>query len=451
MVKKLSICNIILFFNIFLLSLLSPLCFSQPGTSGWFYQPLPIPTDAQIRDLRFFDENTGLVVTGNPFYILRTTNGGYNWQVVINNQYISLIDIIDSNAVYGAGAFSNGHKQIIRSYNRGLTWDSIAVNVVEQIYGISFVNRDTGWIGGTAAGLPYICRTTNGGLSWTVQSDDTGYGKLFFLKQKLNGFYIGWSQQESVATYKTTNSGINWFQIENIGAVSKIYFLNQYTGFAANYNTIRKTTNGGLNWSIYYLPSDSGIVFNTINLFVIINNNTIYGDNGVRYLGGGKYRGVIWVSTNGGINWGFQQPDTTIERNRYYGIDFANKDTGWSSWIRTNNGGGQIIISGVNSFITSKPELFSLEQNYPNPFNASTRINFSLPKAAFISLCIYDITGKELFRIFDKQLFSSGYYFTIIDLSKTNLSSGVYYYRLTALDFQENNLFAQSKKFVFIK
>ncbi|MCX7834153.1 MAG: hypothetical protein N2490_08085, partial [Ignavibacteria bacterium] len=203
----------LLIYFLILESLLTSICNSQPTTPGWFYQPLPIPTNTQIHDLRFFDENTGLVVTGTPFYILRTTNGGYNWYPVINNQYISLIDIIDSNAVYGAGAFSNGNQQIIRSYNRGLTWDSIAVNVIQQIFGISFVNRDTGWIGGTANGLPFVWRTTNGGLTWTVQSDNTGYGKLFFLKQKVNGHYIGWSMNY-YELYKTTNSGMNWTQIQ---------------------------------------------------------------------------------------------------------------------------------------------------------------------------------------------------------------------------------------------
>ncbi|MBN1634034.1 MAG: hypothetical protein JW917_07715, partial [Ignavibacteria bacterium] len=315
--------------------------------SGWFYQPLPI-TGGQILDLRFFDENTGLIAVWQPNLILKTTNGGFNWNITYSTGRPAFeLCIIDSIAVYVTSTSSNEYGRILRSYNRGLSWDSLPVANSWTVNGISFVNRDTGWIGGTSGGSPRIWRTTNGGLNWTVQSNETGFGKIFFLKNKVNGEYIGWSQFEDVATYKTTNSGLNWFQVGNVGNVTKLQFVDQYTGYAANYNNMRITTNGGLNWNIYYMPSE--VVSNRINLFKIVNEDLIYGDYGRRYLGGLINRGIIWVSTNGGVNWGYQQPDTSINIIRYSGIDFANKDTGWSSWIRTNDGGGPIIITSVNN------------------------------------------------------------------------------------------------------
>ena len=162
-------------------------------------------------------------------------------------------------------------------------------------------------------------------------------------------------------------------------------------------------------------------------------------------------RGIIWISTNGGVNWGFQQPDTSIHQGKYYGIEFANKDTGWSSWIRTNDGGGPIIISGINNHVTNKPELFILEQNYPNPFNSSTRINFSISKPSFISLTIYDITGKEILKVYNNEFFTAGNYYAGIDIGKMSLSSGVYIYRMWASDIKSNNVFEQSRKLVYIK
>ncbi len=183
----------------------------------------------------------------------------------------------------------------------------------------------------------------------------------------------------------------------------------------------------------------------------VLNKDTIIGDDGVRYFGDGKFRGIIWVSTNGGMNWVFQQPDTSINRNRYSGIGFINKDTGWSSWIRTNDGGGPIIITGINNQITTKPELFILEQNYPNPFNSSTRINFSISMPSFVSLTIFDITGKEVLKVYNNEFFTAGNYYAGIDIGKMGLSSGVYVYRMRASDIKSNNVFEKSRKLVYVK
>ena len=440
--------NLIFIFFILNSSFLIHNCRSQ---SGWFYQQLPILSSTQIRDLKFFDENIGLIATSNPNYILRTSNGGYNWNIVLSNQAVFEFDIIDSTAIYARGSGIDADALLLKSYNSGATWDSLPISNAWTANGISFVNRDTGWIGGTSGGLPYVWQTTNGGLNWTVQSNETGFGKIFFLKNKVNGEYIGWSQFEDVATYKTTNSGVNWFQVGNVGNVTKLQFVDQYTGYAANYNNMRITTNGGLNWNIYYMPSDNGIIFNTINLFVKINTDTIYGDYGVRYFGNNKFRGVIWISTNNGLTWGFQQPDTSINKNRYNGIDFVNQDTGWSSWIRTNDGGGPIIITSVNNLITLKPDDYILEQNYPNPFNSSTRINFSVPRPSYIILELYDISGKRAVTLYNNEFFVSGNYYTSLDISKTGLSSGIYFYRMTATDLNGSITFIQTRKCVYIK
>ena len=422
---------------------------SSRSQSGWFSQPLPV--NGQINDLKFLNANTGLIAMWQPYLILRTTNGGYSWLTALNSQGIYEFDLIDSNIIYARGTSWNGYGMLLRSYNRGATWDSLPIANSWTANGISFVNRDTGWVGGTAGGLPFLWRTTNAGVTWTVQSTNTGFGKVFFLKQKVNGEYIGWSQFEDVATYKTTNSGANWFQIENVGNNSKLFFIDEYTGWAAKGGMVKKSTNGGLNWNTYYLPTSSGIIGNTISLFQVLNKDTIIGDDGVRYFGDGKFRGIIWVSTNGGMNWVFQQPDTSINRNRYSGIGFINKDTGWSSWIRTNDGGGPIIITGINNQITTKPELFILEQNYPNPFNSSTRINFSISMPSYVSLSIYDITGKEVLKVYNNEFFTAGNYYAGIDIGKMGLSSGVYVYRMRASDIKNNNVFEQSRKLVYIK
>ena len=422
-------------------------CRSQ---SGWFYQPLPI-TGGQIYDLKFFDENTGLIAVWQPNLILRTTNGGFNWYVTYSTGRPAFeICVIDSMAVNVTSTSSNEYGRILRSFDRGATWDSLPVANSWTVNGISFINRDTGWIGGTSGGLPYVWRTINGGLNWTVQFNNSGYGNVHFLKDKVNGEYIGWSLYEPDATYKTTNSGLNWFQITNVGSVSKLYFVNENTGYASSGDKFKKTTNGGLNWDMYYLPTGNNIFTRIISSFKFVNQDTIYGDGGDRYFGDQKWREIIWISTNGGVNWVFQQPDTSINKV-FDGIDFVNIMTGWSSNIRTNDGGGPIIITSINNLITLKPDDYILEQNYPNPFNSSTRINFSVPRPSYIILELYDISGKRAVTLYNNEFFVSGNYYTSLDISKTGLSSGIYFYRMTATDLNGSITFIQTRKCVYIK
>lgn len=74
------------------------------------------------------------------------------------------------------------------------------------------------------------------------------------------------------------------------------------------------------------------------------------------------------------------------------------------------------------------PNGFVLEQNYPNPFNPETKIRFASSKNEVAKLIIYDVLGNEVARLLDEQLEADKVY--EIKFKATNLSSGVYYYRL---------------------
>jgi len=76
------------------------------------------------------------------------------------------------------------------------------------------------------------------------------------------------------------------------------------------------------------------------------------------------------------------------------------------------------------------PEMFSLQNNYPNPFNPSTQIKFELPETAQVTIKIYNIMGQEVATIVNSQM-KAGFHITRFDAS--NLSSGVYIARLTAI------------------
>jgi len=78
------------------------------------------------------------------------------------------------------------------------------------------------------------------------------------------------------------------------------------------------------------------------------------------------------------------------------------------------------------------PTFTSLDQNYPNPFNANTNISFSLAEAGNVSLNVYDITGRLVVTLVDGQM-DAGQHVVAWDAS--SVSSGVYFYKLTAGDY----------------
>ncbi|MDZ7334377.1 MAG: T9SS type A sorting domain-containing protein, partial [candidate division KSB1 bacterium] len=93
------------------------------------------------------------------------------------------------------------------------------------------------------------------------------------------------------------------------------------------------------------------------------------------------------------------------------------------------------------------PKEFALEQNYPNPFNPVTEIIFSVPKTEKVSLVIYDMLGRKVKTLIDKQVQPGVYsvYWDGTDESGVKVATGVYLYRLQARNY------SQVRKMVLIK
>lgn len=113
------------------------------------------------------------------------------------------------------------------------------------------------------------------------------------------------------------------------------------------------------------------------------------------------------------------------------GNDNANPSDTVDIILHVSDGG----ISGVGDL----PVAYKLGSAYPNPFNPSTTINFALPADGHANLSVFDLAGRLVKTLVDSNMNAANH--TVVwngdDNSGRKVSSGTYYYRLSADGFAE--------------
>ncbi len=418
--------------------------------SGWEVI-LEVSYNQGMFDVQFVNSSTGFIVSEDS-KIYKSTNGGQNW--IIYNHYDPQIHST-FNSLYFLDAqtgFIGGDNGILfKTTNGGINLDTMRMpSPYDALHSIYFPSRDTGYIASKYGGL---YKTTNGGANWIIQQLPGGISGFNFegLFCPSNNIAFAAGNKFTSPYYqicRTTNGGVNWegIKIDSADWIYNIYFTDINTGYAVG-ETIKsippngqyyeglvfKTTNLGINWVLKL--ADSSSIFRSV---YFINQNTGFaaGTNG----------SSIAKTTNAGENW-------NINRNYIFwglwSVYFIDANTGvaagYNRIIRTTNGGEPIGIKPISSEI---PNEFSLSQNYPNPFNPVTKIKFEIPavkttrRVVFTKMVVYDLLGKEIQTLVNENL-SPGTYEANFDGS--NLSSGVYYYKLESGDF------TQTRKMVLMK
>jgi len=92
--------------------------------------------------------------------------------------------------------------------------------------------------------------------------------------------------------------------------------------------------------------------------------------------------------------------------------------------------------TSITTISTDVPKEFRLFNNYPNPFNPTTDIKYDLPKSGVVSLKVYDINGRLVKELVNQMQIAGSYR---ARFEAANLSSGIYFYQLTAGEFKAQN------------
>lgn len=96
-----------------------------------------------------------------------------------------------------------------------------------------------------------------------------------------------------------------------------------------------------------------------------------------------------------------------------------------------------------NSMLGKNTKTFSLYQNFPNPFNPITMIQYNIPKESFVTMKVYDVSGREVKELVNEMQTAGPH---SVSFNAVELPSSIYFYTLKA-----GNNFTETKKMLLIK
>lgn len=356
----------------------------------------------------------GDLFAGTNAGVYRSTDGAQTWSWSITgfvDRNIEYLEIHPDGSLYAA----DGDK-IYRSSDNGTNWINVTGNIPGgevEVQGIAFTSSGDVFI--TTDGFG-VLRSTDNGQNWNNVNNGLPDPDVRDIISNSNDVLF---VSDGISVYRSTDSGSNWIEILNQlpdGDVEEFGIGQNDVLFAATYSDgLFRSTDNGDNWT---LTLDTDII--TIDA----NGSEIFA--GSELILGGVYfsadNGLTWSEVNDGL------PSLQIESLTYRPGDKLY------AVVRDNGIYSGDIATGLNDPENSIPNQFTLNQNYPNPFNPSTKISWQLPIGGHQSLKIYDVLGKEIATLVNEEKPAGSYE---VRFDAAGLSSGIYFYQLTAGDFKE--------------
>ena len=424
---------------------------------GWVAQsnPLGITDTTEIGRVQFVSPTEGWISIGTGSGLLHTTDAGENWIIVTpfpedtvwcsSDPSVSMSWV---NQTHGWKINSFGPEYgvsfgvvIYKTTDGGNTWQKKVLSTTEGDFGfqIQFVDINTGWLMyfNFSTQVATFLKTTDGGNNWVPF---TGAGIFYFVDVNNGWSFYGSGVNGTDPPFKilrSTNGGADWteqFSDNAAGRYNAIFFSDLNNGWIVGDNgKVVKTTNGGTNWNYVVNSGINPSERSKTVFFLDENNGWISSKDEIG-------NAIIQKTTDGGATWVTQ---TTPLNNQYgnsiYSIFFIDAQNGWltASGTQICRYTGTTDID--DNFLVKE---FKLLQNYPNPFNPSTSIKYTTGSNEFVQLKIFDVIGNEIATLVNEEKPAGTYE---IKFNIASLSSGIYFYKLSAGSFTE------TKKMIVLK
>jgi photosystem II stability/assembly factor-like uncharacterized protein len=435
----------------------------------------PVHVDQQNMDLNPLNQQELLVVSDGGIW--KSSNQGTNWTninsgLTLTQFYRIASDPVNASHIMGGtqdngtqrttgtinwtGAFGGdggevcfhprdpllilGETQnngVMRSVNGGASWSNAVSGLTGSGSWVApiIAHPDSAGVFYTARGV--VFKTTTTGASWTpISTGTTGtIREMAISKSNPQVMYA----TVGTSVYRSTNRGYTFTNVTsglpgrvitsvNVHPDSSDVAILTFSGFGAG--KMYKTSNGGANWfnisgNLPDAPANDGLIYYpgmATSVYLIATDIGVFMTNNY---------GASWVELADGL------PNTVAMHLDYN--HSANKLR-----IGTHGRGVYEItnLSGISNNTGAIPSEFKLMQNYPNPFNPSTTISYNIAKREKVSLKVFDMMGKEVYTLVNTAQDAGSYN---IVFNASNLSSGVYFYKLETEDFSD------TKKMIIVK
>ncbi|MBK7160084.1 MAG: hypothetical protein IPH77_16520 [Ignavibacteria bacterium] len=134
--------------------------------SQWQWQN-PLPQGNILFGSYFLNSNTGYAC-GDGGTIIKTTDGGLNWNILLSQTKESVRSLHFINSLTGFACGLN--KLLIKTIDAGQSWQPVSVNASANLFAVKFLNNTTGFVCGDNGEL---FRTADGGTVWTLIQTNT--------------------------------------------------------------------------------------------------------------------------------------------------------------------------------------------------------------------------------------------------------------------------------------
>ncbi len=374
--------------------------------------------------------------------------------------------ISDGKYIYAGFRGGPSHPAVIRSSDTGLTWENVSNGLSDgsMYFSVnSFCTTENNILAGTNNGI-FI--SSNNGNNWVQTNYDFMHGEVITLFVVDSLIFAGsvderFPQTTTPGLFISSDNGQSWVRSDSgisaiYGLYPSVYTLTRIGSiiFAGTNGGVFSSSNNGKTW-----------IWDSLGLaaysFAVINSTLFVGHHQAWFISRSSDLGISWTRCDSGL----PEPgklysiriaatvNNLIAGTSFDGVYFSS-DMG-DHWKPVNEGldslsGSIASICIINNYIFAgsiglwrrslseitsierlnpvHPKRFELRQNYPNPFNPSTVITYEISTISDVSLIVYDILGREIAMLVNGKQTSGEH---SVKFDGRNLSSGVYFYRLS--------------------